>query len=72
MPAKADYCVYWFKIAHDNLKNGGRAGLISTNTIRQNFSREGSLDDIVNNHGELTEAVETQIWTRALLFTCPS
>jgi type I restriction-modification system DNA methylase subunit len=36
---RADYCVYWFRIAHDHLKPGQRAGLVGTNTIRQNYSR---------------------------------
>ena len=36
----ADYCVYWFRKAHDHLKNNQRAGLVGTNTIRENYSRE--------------------------------
>ena len=45
----ADYCVYWFRRAHDALPAGGRAGLVGTNTIRQNYSRGGSLDYILAN-----------------------
>ena len=63
VPGRADYCVYWFRIAHDNLSENGRAGLVGTNTIRQNFSREGSLDYISSNGGTLTEAVATQVWS---------
>lgn len=59
----ADYCVYWFRIAHKNLKNGGRAGLVGTNTIRQNKSRESGLDYIVQNDGVITEAVGSQVWS---------
>jgi hypothetical protein len=62
VPGRADYCVYWFRRAHDNLQAGGRAGLVGTNTIRQNYSREGGLDYIVANGGAITEAVSTQVW----------
>jgi hypothetical protein len=63
VPGRADYCVYWFRRAHDELSEGGRAGLVGTNTIRQNFSREGGLDYIVSNGGTITEAVSTQVWS---------
>jgi len=43
----ADYCVYWFRRAQDELDPGGRAGLVGTKTITQNKSREGGLDYIV-------------------------
>jgi hypothetical protein len=60
---RADYCVYWFRLAHDHLKKGKRAGLVGTNTIRQNYSREGGLDYIVANDGTITEAVSSMIWS---------
>jgi hypothetical protein len=63
VPGRADYCVYWFRKAHDHLPPGGRAGLVGTNTIRQNYSREGGLDYIVGNGGTITEAVATQVWS---------
>jgi hypothetical protein len=63
VPGRADYCVYWFRRAHDELPPAGRAGLVGTNTIRQNYSREGGLDYIVGNGGEITEAVSTQVWS---------
>lgn len=59
---RADFCVYWFRLAHDQLKPGQRAGLVGTNTIRQNYSRMGGLDYIVNNGGTITEAVSSMIW----------
>jgi len=59
---RADYCVYWFRKAHDLLKSGDRAGLVGTNTIRQNYSREASLDYIVNTGGTITEAVSNLVW----------
>ncbi len=63
IPGRADYCVYWFRRAHDELAPGGRAGLVGTNTIRQNYAREGGLDHIVNNGGTITDAVSTQVWS---------
>ena len=59
----ADYCVYWFRRAHDTLADGGRAGLVATNTIRQNETREASLDYVLDHGGTITEAVSTQVWS---------
>ena len=58
----ADYCVYWFRKAHDNLKMEGRAGLVGTNTICQTNSREGGLDYITSNNGVITDAVSSMPW----------
>lgn len=63
VPKMADFCTHWFRIAHDTLAPGGRAGLVGTNTIRQNESREASLDYIVQNGGTITEAVSTEVWS---------
>ncbi len=63
VPGRADYCVYWIRRAHDELRAGQRAGLVGTNTIRQNFSREGGLDYVAANGGTITEAVSTQVWS---------
>jgi type II restriction/modification system DNA methylase subunit YeeA len=63
VPGRADYCVYWFRRAHDELPPGGHAGLVGTNTIRQNYSREGGLDYIAGHGGTITEAVSTQVWS---------
>jgi SAM-dependent methyltransferase len=63
VPGRADFCVYWFYKAHKQLKQNGFAGLIGTNTIRENYSREGSLEYIVNNGGTIVNAVSSQKWT---------
>lgn len=63
IPGRADFCVYWFYKAHKHLKKNAYAGLIGTNTIRENYSREGSLDYIVNNGGTIVNAVSSQKWT---------
>lgn len=63
MSGRADYCVYWFRKAHDQLKNGGRAGLVGTNTIRETYSREVGLDYILANGGDIEEAISTMPWS---------
>src|ERR1035441_4937766 len=40
-----DYCVYWFRKAHEHLGTGQRAGLVGTNSISQNRARGASLED---------------------------
>ncbi|MDE2749306.1 MAG: N-6 DNA methylase [Chloroflexota bacterium] len=60
---QADFCVYWFRKAHDNMKASARAGLVGTNTIRQNYSRMGSLDYIVGNDGVIYDAVSSIPWS---------
>ena len=61
VPKMADYCVHWFRLAHERLPDGGRAGLVGTNSIRQNETREAGLDFILEAGGTITEAVSTQV-----------
>ena len=63
VPGRADFCVHWFRKTHEVLKPGCRAGLVGTNTVRQNYSREGGLDYVVKNGGIIIEAVSTQVWS---------
>ena len=63
VPGRADYCVYWFRRAQDELKESEHAGLVGTNTIRQNYSRIGGLDYIVQHGGTIIDAVSTQVWS---------
>ncbi len=63
VPGRADYCVYWFRKTHDQMKEGARAGLVGTNTVRQNYSRIGSLDYIVANGGVVYDAVSSMPWS---------
>ncbi len=69
VPGMADYCVYWFRKAHDHLppcttedKLTGRAGLVGTQNIRNNQSRVGGLDHIVKS-GTIIAAVDNQPWS---------
>lgn len=70
IPGRADYCVYWLRKAHDHLPANtderpfaGRAGMVGTNTIRQNYSRQGGLDYIVGSGGTIIDAVASQVWS---------
>jgi hypothetical protein len=69
VPGMADYCVYWFRKAHDVLPCctdqdpfAGRAGLVGTQNIRNNQSRVGGLDHIARD-GTIIEAVDNQPWS---------
>ncbi|MFZ4576285.1 MAG: DNA methyltransferase, partial [Phycisphaerales bacterium] len=69
VPGMADYCVYWFRRAHDHLESctaanwqAGRAGLVGTQNIRSNQSRVGGLDHIAAS-GTIVEAVESMPWS---------
>jgi hypothetical protein len=57
-----DFSAYWFRRAHDHLKDGQRAGLVSTNTLRENKHRLASLRYIVDHGGIITDAVSSQKW----------
>ena len=69
VPGMADYCVYWFRKAHDHLPDctandpvAGRAGLVGTQNVRNNKSRVGGLDHIAAS-GTIIEAVDNQPWS---------
>ncbi|MEA5579719.1 DNA methyltransferase [Nodularia harveyana UHCC-0300] len=58
-----DFCAYWFRLAHENIDEKGRVGLVATNSISQGKSRVAALDYITQNHGYIHEAVSTQPWS---------
>jgi SAM-dependent methyltransferase len=58
-----DFCTYWFRLAQENLKSDGRAGLVATNSIRHGKSRRASLDYIRDNGGHIHSAISTQPWS---------
>ncbi len=60
-----DYAVYWFRKAHEHLPDGGRAGLVATNSVSQNRSRGPSLKWIAETGGTITDAVSKQPWSGA-------
>ena len=59
----SDFVTYWFPLTHRRLPDGGRAGLVATNTVRQNESREASLDYVVDHGGVIYDAVSSQPWS---------
>ena len=63
VPGRADFCVYWLRETHTLMKEGQYAGLVGTNTIRQNYSRMGGLDYIVEEGGTILDSVSTEVWS---------
>jgi hypothetical protein len=57
-----DYCVYWFRKAHDTLEPDSRAGLVGTNSVSQNRARSASLQYILDEGGAIVDAVSSQDW----------
>jgi len=57
-----DYSAYWFRRAQNHLTPGQRAGLVSTNTLRENKHRLASLDYVATHGGVITDAVSSQKW----------
>ncbi|KAM3103634.1 DNA methyltransferase [Phormidesmis sp. 146-12] len=60
---QVDFATYWFRLAHEHLKEDGRAGLVGTNSISQGKSRNASLDYIVQNGGYIHDAISSQPWS---------
>ena len=58
-----DFCVYWFRLAHQHINEQGRVGLVATNSVSQGKSRVAALDYITQNNGYIHEAVSTQPWS---------
>jgi SAM-dependent methyltransferase len=58
-----DFCSYWFRLAHEQLGENGRAGLVATNSISQGKSRAAALEYITQNGGYIYEAISSQPWS---------
>lgn len=58
-----DYSAYWFRKAYPHLSDGGRAGLVVTNSISQNRNREPTLDWIIQHGAVITDAVSKEPWS---------
>ena len=59
----SDFVTYWFPLTHRHLPEGGRAGLVATQAIRDASSRKASLDYVVDNGGVIIDAVSSQPWS---------
>lgn len=58
-----DYAAYWFRRAQPHLADGGRAGLVVTNSISQGKNRGPTLDWVVDTGGVITSAVSKHPWS---------
>ena len=58
-----DFCSYWFRLAHNNVKEDGRVGLVGTNSISQGKSRKATLDYVTDKGGHIHDAIATQVWS---------
>lgn len=57
-----DLCAYWFRRAHDHLKDGSRAGLVATSGIRVGKARRAALDYLIAQGGTITAASSSRPW----------
>jgi len=57
-----DFVAYFFRRDFDIIRLGGFQSLISTNTISQGDTREGALDVILSNQGNINFAVKSMKW----------
>ncbi|MFN3794014.1 MAG: Eco57I restriction-modification methylase domain-containing protein [Chitinophagaceae bacterium] len=57
-----DFVAYFFRRDYEIIKTKGFQSLISTNTISQGDTREGALDVILNNQGEINFAIKSMKW----------
>lgn len=62
-PGVSDFVTYWFPLAHNTLEDGGRAGFVATQAIRDNESRKASLDYVVDHGGVIFDAVSVMPWS---------
>ncbi|MDQ6933900.1 MAG: N-6 DNA methylase [Actinomycetota bacterium] len=62
-PGVSDFVTYWFPLAHETLPDGGRAGFVATQAIRDGDSRRKSLDYIDSHDGLIFDAVSAQPWS---------
>ncbi|MGA2477672.1 MAG: DNA methyltransferase, partial [Spirochaetia bacterium] len=57
-----DLVGYFFRRNYSLIKDGGYFGLIATNTIAQGGTREGSLEPITRQGGEIVFAIRSMKW----------
>ena len=57
-----DLCAYFFLRANALLRDNGHFGLVATNTIAQNETREVGLEQLVKNGGVIYRAIQSAPW----------
>lgn len=66
---QCDFVAYFFRRDFTIINNNGFVSLISTNTISQGDTREGSLEVIINSGGSINFAIKSTTWPgRAAVF----
>lgn len=60
-PGNADLCSY-FLLRNLDIVEGGRVGIIATNTIAQGDTREVGLDQAIGNGWQIYRAIKSQPW----------
>ncbi|HET7044400.1 MAG TPA: DNA methyltransferase, partial [Gaiellaceae bacterium] len=60
-----DFAVYWIRKAHEQLQSGDRAGLVTTNSVREGRNREAGLDYVLTNGGVIVDAISSEAWSGA-------
>lgn len=58
----ADYVTYFLRRIFDVIRENGFLSIITTNTIAQGETREGGLDVIIKNNGNINFAIRTTPW----------
>lgn len=58
----ADLCAFFFLTTYKLVRNGGRLGLIATNSIGEGDTRETGLQRIVQAGGRITSAIRQMQW----------
>jgi hypothetical protein len=59
---QVDLCAFFFLRSFEQLKIGGKTGLLATNTISQGDTRNAGLGYISQNNGEIFFAITSQSW----------
>jgi hypothetical protein len=60
-----DYAVYWLRKAHEQLRADDRAGLVTTNSVREGKNREVGLEYVAANGGVIVNAISSEPWSGA-------
>lgn len=62
-PIKAvDLVIYFLRRIYNVINQKGSLALISTNTVAQGSAREGGLEYIIQNGGDLSFAIKSKVW----------
>ena len=60
--AKTDLAAYFYRLSFDNIEEGGRVGMVATNSIGQGETRDCGLREIVKAGGVITDVKTDIVW----------